>query len=58
MAEDTGEEADLALKSPIDTRRARGDIEVTAATEAEVVHQKPKKVAQLRLRQKEQIPRP
>lgn len=43
-AEDIGEEADLALRSLIAPRRARGDTAVTAVTEAEVVHLRQRKV--------------
>jgi hypothetical protein len=44
MEEDIGEEVDLLLKSQIATRRARGDIGVTAVTEAEADRQSQRKV--------------
>lgn len=43
-AEDTGEEADLALRSLKGPRRAREDTAVTAVTEAGVVHRRQRKV--------------
>jgi len=44
MAEATEEEAGLLLKSQIVLRRARGDTEATAVTEAEADHPNQKKV--------------
>ena len=45
--------ADRALRTRTGTRRAKGDIAVTAASVAVVVPQNPKKVAPLRRRSKE-----